>query len=293
MNRKYLGLAFGTNCPVGITAAYTFPHIKGSNTFFWKKTTGTIQMIFVNDELEFLIKFLNTCDVEKTFNELIGANGAAMTTETVLFAESFKDILVNFLDQRNEKELFLNLNGIVVYHEIFQDMGIKLDPQTSPLRDLVYVKSPEEFLDIIEFRSAIVRSLHENLYTDWQHGDEAKNDYGYLKYAYGCSDLLYTLPDDIHTIFIEAGQPNHHTDKFNCVANVVEFMNGKSTALSQEGIRSLGINVQIAFGPVQLSISFNPSFGSSGQSTIGGSASYYPAVKKSRRSCSAISHAIT
>uniref|UniRef100_A0A1B0CGY6 Secreted protein n=1 Tax=Lutzomyia longipalpis TaxID=7200 RepID=A0A1B0CGY6_LUTLO len=206
---KFLGYVVDEKCPVAITACHTFVHKEGDCTYFWKTSTGTIEIILGADELDFLLTNLAGVDVPTIYNELIGANGAKLSPETAAFAEQFKTILITLLDQTVIWKFLANFNGAIIYHEIFPPKGVYLDAKTSPLCDLVNVKTPTEFILAIEDNSSIVSTLRAVSiypYVGSNQKDYVLPDHHECwKYIFGYLSLIDTLPAEIQCIFGEVG----------------------------------------------------------------------------------------
>ncbi|XP_055702119.1 uncharacterized protein LOC129801256 [Phlebotomus papatasi] len=213
---KYLGYKFDENCPVAVAACYTYVHKNDDCVYFWRKDTGTVQVVLHVDEVDYLVHSLLPYDVETLFDELVGANGATLSLVTATFAQNFKLVLQFLLDQGNHNMFLANFNGAVMYKNVFPEKGIYLNAKTSPLCELVDLKNPSDFLDAIEHQSSIVaflRSVTDNPHTGSnQLNYHLPNHDACWRYVFGYLTLVDTLPSEVETLFYEAGLSTRGVD---------------------------------------------------------------------------------
>lgn len=191
-------------------------HKNDDCVYFWRKDTGTIQVILHADEVDYLVHSLLPFDVETLFDELVGANGASLSLVTATFAQNFKLVLQFLLDQCNHNMFLANFNGAVMYKQVFPEKGIHLNAKTSPLCELVDLKNPSDYLDAIEHKSSIVaflRSVTDNPHTGSnQLNYHLPNHDPCWRYVFGYLTLVDTLPNELGALYYEAGLSTRGVD---------------------------------------------------------------------------------
>ncbi|XP_059610280.1 uncharacterized protein LOC132257411 [Phlebotomus argentipes] len=232
--KKYHGFQVTKDCPLDLLSNQYFAHTDGEHVYFFKRSTGTVNVILNQDAMNYYVNSLSPVDVEFCFNEFVGVDGATLSPATATLGENLKVLLVNMLDQRNKYRLFINFNGAVLYPEFLPQHGYYLNSKTSALCDLVDVKDVMEFMHLLDDQSSIVvylRQLTASL-------DVGSNQLDYVlpnhdacwKYVFGYLSFVDTLPNELKTLYYEAGLSTKKVD-FDKLALVSLTVSGLYTQL--------------------------------------------------------------